>query len=128
MSPTGTTATASPADVAPETILAAILATPAHLRRPAIAAVPAERTFRIKATTVDGHGRSMLTCAVCSWYGYYVSSRIGGRIGHLFHTADLAELTSAAAGHTCPSVVERAARQARRAARQAARKQAKARD
>jgi hypothetical protein len=58
----------------------------------------------------------MLACAACSWYGYHVSSAVGGRVGDLFGAADLARLNDAAAAHQCPPTVTRAAAAARLAA------------
>lgn len=86
---------------------------PAHLSAAAILAVPAGGSFRVETTTVDGRGRAMLACAVCSWYGYHVSSAVGGRVGDLFGAADVARLTDAAAAHRCPPAVTRAAVAAR---------------
>jgi|GEM_PF-3684293 hypothetical protein len=72
-------------------------------------APPAEGTFVIDTTTIDGRSYAMLACARCSWYGYHVSNRIGGRVGHLFRHGDLDELIVAASGHECPPEVRDAA-------------------
>jgi len=61
--------------------------------------------FRIETTTVDGCGMALLACKPCSSYGYNVSSRIGGRVGDLFRTLDLAAISALAATHQCPPEV-----------------------
>jgi hypothetical protein len=86
---------------------------PVHLSAAAILAVPAEGSFRVETTTVEGRGRALLACAVCSWYGYHVSSAVGGRVGDLFGTADLTQVNDAAAAHQCPPTVKRTAAAAR---------------
>ena len=86
---------------------------PSRLSAAAVLAVPTAGSFHIETTTVDGRSRAMLACAVCSWYGYHVSSTVGGRVGDLFGAADLARLNDAAAAHQCPSAVTRAAAAAR---------------
>jgi hypothetical protein len=73
-------------------------------------AVPEELSFRIETTTVDGSGRAMLVCGVCAWYGYHVSSRVGGRVdlpggSGLFRQAAMADLARAACAHDCPPEV-----------------------
>jgi hypothetical protein len=88
-------------------------AIPAHLSAAAILAVPAEGSFRVETTTVDGRGRALLACAVCSWYGYHISSAVGGRVGDLFGAVGLDGLNDAAAAHQCPPAVTHAAAAAR---------------
>ena len=72
------------------------------LSRPA---PPAEGTFKIDTTTVDGRAYALLCCARCDWFNCHVSSRIGGRVGQLFRISDLDDLVMAAAGHECPPEV-----------------------
>jgi hypothetical protein len=76
------------------------------LSRPA---PPAEGTFKIDATTVDGRACAMLFCARCAWFNYHISRRFSSRIGQLFLVSDLDELILLAAAHECPPEVRDAA-------------------
>jgi hypothetical protein len=71
---------------------------------------PAEGTFKVATTRVDGRPRAFLLCARCDWYSMYVSSHIGGGVGEFFPSRNLGDLLTDAAGHRCPPEVRDAAR------------------
>ena len=71
---------------------------------------PAEGTFKVATTTVDGRPRAFLLCARCDWYRMHVSSHIGGGVGELFPSRNLEDLRADAAAHRCPPEVRDAAR------------------